>query len=58
VTNFDRIKAMSVEEMAFALVEISHIEHIPETVRKEYARTRKTYRECFIEWLESEVETE
>ena len=56
MTNFDRIKAMSVEEMAVALVAISHIEHIPETVKKEYAITRKTYRECFTEWLESEVE--
>ena len=54
-TNFERIKAMSVEEIAKILCEISHIQHIPEKVRKLFFSSRMTMEEAFTEWLESEV---
>ena len=55
MTNYERIKAMSVEEIAKILCEISHIQHIPEKVRKLFFSSRMTMEEAFTEWLESEV---
>lgn len=54
MTNFERIKEMSVEELAKSILEIAHVKHLPEQIVKEYAVTRKTYEECIIKWLNSE----
>ena len=58
MTNYERIKAMSVEDIANIFCEISHIHHIPEKVRKLFFSSRMTMEEAFTEWLESEVEEE
>lgn len=55
-TQYDRLRGMSVEEMAEFLVEIGHTECIPDEVKKEYANSDKSYKDCFVEWLEREDE--
>jgi hypothetical protein len=56
-TNFDRIKKMSVEEMAEWLVwftkeQINSLKVVP------FKYNETNFKKALVEWLESEVETE
>jgi hypothetical protein len=58
MTNYERIKNMSVEEMAKLLYELSTDQTAPEKVIKLYHTTRMTQKECFERWLLQEVSDE
>lgn len=60
VTEFDRIKNMSVDEFAsnYFTLTTNYCEH-PETCKKvEWENGRTPCENCLAKWLESEVETE
>lgn len=57
MTNYERIKNMSIEEMVKELLFIfSEDVEIPEDVAEMYYRTELTMEECWKQWLESEVQ--
>lgn len=59
MTNYERIKNMSIEEMVKKLSFIfSDDADIPENVAEMYYRTGMTMDECWKRWLESEVDAE
>lgn len=58
MTNYDRIKSMSVEEMTELLYELSTDQTAPEKVIELYHTTTMTQKECFERWLLQEVSDE
>ncbi len=53
MTNYEKIKAMSVEEMAKALCDYYNIDYC---VNCPAFNTEGKYTECAIKWLESEAD--
>ena len=59
MTNYERIKQMSVEEMALLLMKVNCAYDIPcmlETSGCEYPHINNNCSICFKEWLESEID--